>query len=246
MYAERRRTITIPSLAVLLTALLLASCSSRPDASEKAAIDGAGEATTEAKKKSSDPRIGTEPELADYERAYFASGCFWCVEAIFESVIGVEEAVSGYAGGSEPDPTYEQVSRGATTHAEAVEVFYDPDVVDYATLVRVFFGSHDPTTVNGQAPDFGPQYRSMILTQNDDERKIALSFRKTLATSGAYDRPIATEIVDLEKFYPAELYHQDYELRNPDEPYIRRVSVPRLERFKAKFPELVRDVQQPH
>lgn len=179
-------------------------------------------------------------DLDSLSTATFASGCFWCVEAIFESLRGVEEAVSGYAGGEEESPTYEQVSAGRTGHAESVMVYYDSTVIDYPTLVRVYYGSHDPTTVDGQAPDFGRQYRSVIFYANDGEKGIAESFRDSLERSGAYDDPIATEFLPLERFWPAEEYHQDYERRNPDNPYIRSVSIPRIERFRERFPELLK------
>jgi peptide-methionine (S)-S-oxide reductase len=170
--------------------------------------------------------------------ATFASGCFWCVEAVFESVEGVHEAISGYAGGTQENPTYEQVGRGATDHAEAVQVYYDPDVVSFAQLVDVFFGSQDPTQVNGQGPDRGPQYRSILFFSNAEERQIAEAKKAELASTTK--RPIAAEIVELEKFWEAEGYHQDYERKNPNNPYIRGVSVPRLKRFQAKFPELLK------
>ncbi len=141
-------------------------------------------------------QVGTadSADLAGLSRAYFASGCFWCVEAIFESVRGVEEAVSGYSGGDEENPTYQKIGSGTTGHAESVEVYYDPEVVSYETLVKVYYGSHNPTTVNGQHPDYGTQYRSIIFYQNEREKEIAESFRDSLEESGAYDEPIATEI----------------------------------------------------
>ncbi len=179
-------------------------------------------------------------QLDSLSKAYFASGCFWCVEAVFESVHGVEEAISGYAGGKTKNPTYRQVGYGETGHAEAVEVYYDPNVVDYKTLVTVFYGSHDPTTVDGQHPDYGKQYRSMIYYQNEEERKVAQDFKSSLEKSSDYDKPIVTEIVPLTKFWIAEEYHQDYEKRNPNQPYVRNVSIPRLRRFQAKFPELLK------
>jgi peptide-methionine (S)-S-oxide reductase len=179
-------------------------------------------------------------ELQGLQTAYFASGCFWCVEAVYESVEGVKEAVSGYSGGKEQNPTYYQVGSGQTGHAEAVEVFYDPAVVSFKTLVKVFYGSHNPTTVNGQAPDFGTQYRSIIFYQNEEEKAIATAFKDSLDNSGTYDKPIATEILKFKKFWKAEEYHQDYEKRNPNESYVRNVSVPRLRRFQAKYPELLK------
>ncbi len=182
----------------------------------------------------------TPGELEKYAKAYFASGCFWCVEAVYESVRGVEEAISGYAGGTHPNPTYRLIGTGTTGHSETVEVYYDPEVVSFETLVKVYYGSQNPTTVNGQHPDYGSQYRSIIFYQNDEERKIAEDFKAKLDASGEYDKPIATEIVPFEKFYPAEDYHQDYEKRNPNQSYVRSVSIPRLKRFQKKFPDLLK------
>ncbi|MFK7925002.1 MAG: peptide-methionine (S)-S-oxide reductase MsrA [Bacteroidia bacterium] len=180
-------------------------------------------------------------DLAGASKAYFASGCFWCVEAVFESVKGVSEAVSGYSGGEIKNPTYQQVSSGRIKHAEAVEVYYDPEVIDYATLVKVFFGSHDPTTANRQGPDRGPQYRSMVYYQNESEKQIVEAYIKQLEEAKTYDAPIVTEVVPFEIFYDAEDYHQDYERNNPNNPYIRQVSIPRLKRFQKKFPELLKE-----
>ncbi len=175
------------------------------------------------------------------EKAYFASGCFWCVEAIYESVRGVEEVISGYSGGKASTANYNIVSSAMTDHAEAVEIYYDPSVVDYETLIKVFFGSHDPTTKNRQGPDMGPQYRSVIFYRNEEEKTIVNNYIKELEESDAFDDPIVTEVVPLKAFYPAEDYHQDYERKNPNNPYVQRVSIPRLKRFQAKFPELLKD-----
>lgn len=182
----------------------------------------------------------TAERLAKLSRAYFASGCFWCVEAIFESVNGVEEAVSGYAGGSAANANYRAVAAGRTRHAEVVEVYYDSTVVDYPTLLKVFFGSHDPTTLNRQGPDAGPQYRSAIFYQNPGEKKASVAYRGTLENAGVFSGQIVTEISPLEKFYPAEDYHQDYERKNPYNPYIQAVSIPRLKKFQAQFPDLLK------
>ncbi len=195
---------------------------------------GNGEPSPKSKEKS------TRAELDQLNRAYFASGCFWCVEAIFESVKGVREVISGYAGGSEANPTYRDVSAGRTGHAETVEVYYDSSVVNFPTLVKVFFGSHDPTTRNRQGPDVGPQYRSIAFYQNGQERKLIEDDIAQLNASGEYRAEIVTEVKLLEKFYPAEDYHQDYEHHHPNNPYIRAVSIPRLNRFKEKFPELLK------
>ncbi|MCC8360749.1 peptide-methionine (S)-S-oxide reductase MsrA [Salinimicrobium sediminilitoris] len=194
----------------------------------------------------------TLPEIANAEpvevplqdglkRAYFASGCFWCVEAVFESVAGVKEAVSGYSGGHTKNPTYEESNTGRTGHAEAVEVIYDPEVVDFATLTDVFFGSMDPTQKNGQGPDLGSQYRSIIFYQNADQKKIIEQKMKELA--GQYKKAIAVEVLPFQKFWVAEDYHQDYKKLNPNDPYIRNVSVPRMNRFKEKFPQLLKENQ---
>ncbi|ASO06811.1 peptide-methionine (S)-S-oxide reductase [Arenibacter algicola] len=183
----------------------------------------------------------TPNELQQYETAYFASGCFWCVEAIFESVKGVKEVVSGYSGGKEKNPTYEDVGYGRTTHAEAVEVYYDPKLVSFETLVKVFFGSHDPTTLNRQGPDKGAQYRSIAFYKNDSEKKIINDYISQLQKEKVYSAPIVTEVKSFKIFYDAEDYHQDYEKNNPNNSYILNVSVPRLKRFQAKFPELLKD-----
>ncbi|MFA7272473.1 MAG: peptide-methionine (S)-S-oxide reductase MsrA [Crocinitomicaceae bacterium] len=170
---------------------------------------------------------------------YFASGCFWCVEAVFESVKGVGEVESGYAGGTEKNPTYEMVGSGRTHHAESVKVYYDSTIVSYSTLVKVFFGSHDPTTLNQQGPDRGPQYRSIIFYQNDSEKQLADAYIMELLKNKIFTR-ITTEVVPFEKFYIAEGYHQNYEKLHPDQSYVRAVSIPRLNAFKAKYPELLK------
>ena len=175
----------------------------------------------------------------DTKIAYFASGCFWCVEAIFESVKGVEEAVSGYAGGHTKNPTYQSIGTGKTGHSETVAVYYNPKEVSFKTLVTVFFGSHDPTTVNGQHPDYGSQYRSIAFYETDAEKKIINDAIAKL-NKEVYDGKIATEVTKFTKFYKAEEYHQDFERRNPNQGYVKAVSIPRLNLFKNKFPELLK------
>ncbi|MFT6167028.1 MAG: peptide-methionine (S)-S-oxide reductase [Vicingaceae bacterium] len=175
------------------------------------------------------------------KKAYFASGCFWCVEAVFESVKGVKEVVSGYSGGEKLNPTYREVSSGQLKHAEAVEVIYDEKQVSFETLVKVFFGSQDPTTPNQQGPDRGPQYRSIAFYTDHSEKQIIVDYILKLTNEKAYNAPIITEVIKFEKFWQAEKYHQDYERLNPNVPYVRSVSVPRLNRFKEKFPELLKE-----
>ena len=171
--------------------------------------------------------------------AYFASGCFWCVEAIFESVEGVSEAVSGYAGGHTKNPSYQTIGTGRTGHAEAVAVYYNSKKVPFKTLVDVFFGSHDPTTKNGQHPDYGSQYRSIAFYNTNEEKEIIDAAVNSL-NKEVYNNKIVTEVTKLSKFHEAEEYHQDYEKRNPYNSYVRNVSVPRLKKFQKKFPKLLK------
>jgi peptide-methionine (S)-S-oxide reductase len=218
---------TILFLSFIFT---IASCSGTPSK----ATDSKGESSNEAQsahKKAQNVQTNTV--------AYFASGCFWCVEAVFESVIGVGDVISGYSGGSAADANYELVSAGRTNHAESVAVHYDSTKIDYPTLLKVFFGSHDPTTLNQQGPDRGKQYRSSIFYRNLKEKERALNYVQELLKKGTFSK-ITTEIVPFEAFYAAEDYHQNYEHNNPNNGYIKSVSVPRLNRFKAKFPELLK------
>lgn len=172
-------------------------------------------------------------------RAYFASGCFWCVEAIYESVKGVDEVINGYSGGHTKKPTYEASNTGRTGHAESVEVIYDPNIVSFSTLVDVYFGSQNPLQVNGQGPDRGSQYRSIIFYQNDEQKQIIESKRAELAKK--LNANVAAEIYPFQKFWKAEDYHQNYEKLHPENRYVQGVSIPRLNRFKSKFPELLKE-----
>ena len=220
----------LSSILLVLTAVISTSCQSN---SKKTGNTVAVE----------DQKVYEKPtvqDLSTYETAYFASGCFWCVEAIFESVKGVKEVISGFSGGTEENPTYEQVGYGKTTHAEAVEVYYDPKEITFIELVQVFFGSHDPTSLNRQGPDRGTQYRSIAFYKNADEKNIIESYLTVLQDSNVYDRPIVTEVTAFEKFYEAEDYHQDYERKNPNNAYIRNVSIPRLNRFKNNFKDFLK------
>ncbi|MEO9966702.1 MAG: peptide-methionine (S)-S-oxide reductase MsrA [Reichenbachiella sp.] len=174
------------------------------------------------------------------KKAYFASGCFWCVEAVYESVKGVEESISGYAGGHTKNPSYEDSNTGRTGHAEAVEIYYDPEIVSFSTLVDVYFGSQNITQVNGQGPDRGSQYRSIIFYQSEEEKNIIES--KVAALNAQLSpQKVAAEIMPFDKFWIGEDYHQNYERLHPNQGYIRGVSIPRLNRFKQKFPELLKD-----
>jgi peptide-methionine (S)-S-oxide reductase len=174
-----------------------------------------------------------------YKVAYFGSGCFWCVEAIFETVKGVKEAESGYCGGTTKNPSYEQICTGKTGHAETVKVTYDPNVISYSDLLRVFFNSHDPTTLNQQGPDRGTQYRSVIFYSNETEKQLAKDYIKNLLDKKTF-KEITTTLERFDTFYPAEAYHQDFEKRNPEYPYVKQVSVPRLKAFKNKTKDLLK------
>lgn len=167
--------------------------------------------------------------------AAFAEGCFWCSEHIFEAVVGVDSAVSGYAGGHTDNPTYERVNTETTGHAETVLVYYDPKKISYAELQNVFYSSHDPTTPDQQGPDVGNSYRSIAFYSNAEEQKIAEAARERWDESGAYKKMIVTEIKPLEAFYRAEGYHQDYIEHNPNNPYVRNVSIPRYKKFKGMY-----------
>lgn len=166
------------------------------------------------------------------QKAVMGAGCFWCVELIFEHVPGVVGVVSGYAGGTEKNPTYQEVGSGSTGHAEVIQIEFDPAKVSYETLLETFWASHDATVKNGVAPDFGPQYRSIILYQNEAEKKAAEKSKADLQKK--LGKPVTTEISPLTVFYPAEDDHQDYAKKNPDNGYVRNVSKPRQKETEAK------------
>ena len=179
--------------------------------------------------------------IQQYETAYFASGCFWCVEAIYESVYGVEEVISGYAGGTTVNPNYQKIGTGRTGHAETVKVYYDSKKVDFKTLLAVFFDSHDPTTKNRQGPDRGTQYRSIAFYGNGQEKKIIEDYIQELTNKQVFNNPIVTEIKPHTVFYKAEEYHQNFEKLNPSHPYVRQISIPRLNKFKQKSPKVLKE-----
>lgn len=199
---------------------------------------------TQASKKITTENSNEEKAIqldhSNFEKAYFASGCFWCVEAVYESVKGVHESISGYSGGHTKNPTYASSNTGRTGHAEAVEIIYDPKIVSFSTLVDVYFGSQNITQVNGQGPDRGSQYRSIIFYQNQEQKDI---IEKKIAAINLKIAPekVAAEVMEFEKFWIAEDYHQDFEKLNPNQSYVRAVSIPRLNKFKAKFPELLKE-----
>src|SRR4051794_14155408 len=202
------------SLGIVLAMAFAGAARAQDQPREKAAPD--------AEKKAGNPRgkvAKSIPNDSGLERATFGGGCFWCLEAVFERLKGVKSVVSGYAGGTVARPDYYLVGTGLTGHAEVVQIVYDPEVVSYDSLLKVFWLSHDPTTLNRQGPDEGTQYRSIILYHNEDQKKAALKSYQKLTESHAFASPIVTQLVPLKKFYPAEKYHQDYFRRHPDEAY---------------------------
>lgn len=181
--------------------------------------------------------VATDP--ARLKTAFFAGGCFWGVEAVFEWTRGVADARSGYSGGTKETANYDLVSAGKTKHAETVEVRFDPDVVSYEQLLDIFFKViHDPTELNRQGPDVGAHYRSAIFYVDDEQKTAAAAYIEKLAAERYYKKPIVTQLVPLEKFFPAEDYHQDFLRRNPNDPYIVYHDIPKLEKLKKEYPKL--------
>lgn len=169
------------------------------------------------------------------EAATLGGGCFWCLEAVYELLEGVERVESGYAGGSEPSPTYEQVCAGVTGHAEVVQVTFDPDVIGFREILEVFFATHDPTTLNRQGPDTGTQYRSVIFYHSEEQKETAQALIVELEKSGVFPGAIVTEVAALEEFHPAEAYHQEYFRNNPNQPYCTFLIDPKVAKFRQQF-----------
>ncbi len=214
------RTIT-HLLAICITLALFIGCQQSP-----ANTSGTAKDTSPAKLPALQPGEAV---------ATFAAGCFWCTEAQFESLKGVRDAVSGYAGGELENPTYEQVGAGQTGHAEAIQVYYDPNVIAYDTLVKAFFIGHDGTSLNRQGPDVGTQYRSIAFYRTPSEKAAIEAAIRRENASGHYSRPIVTQVEPFSVFYPAEVYHQGYYYAHPDDLYVRTVSAPKVEKFRERL-----------
>ncbi len=230
------RTIT----AAVGLAVVLASCGSAPaqDSKDKAAPSPAAPSEpkkSEAPKAKAKAKGKAAPEKADpnakTETATFGGGCFWCLEAVFERVPGVKNVVSGFSGGFTKKPSYEAVSTGETGHAEVVQITFDPEKVSYERLAEIFFACHDPTTLNRQGPDFGTQYRSIILYHTEDQKATALKVYKTLTDGGAFAAPIVTELVPYKIFYPADRHHQDFYRKNRADTYCQMIITPKLQKL---------------
>ncbi|MDQ3291697.1 MAG: peptide-methionine (S)-S-oxide reductase MsrA [Bacteroidota bacterium] len=181
------------------------------------------------------PLSAAEVKAKGLELATFAGGCFWCTEAVFERLRGVDRVISGYTGGPEKNPTYEQVGSGETGHAESVQIYFDPKQVTYPELLEVFFATHDPTTLNRQGPDIGKQYRSAIFYHNEEQKQQAMAYIKELEAKKAFSKRIVTQLQPYKVFYPAEDYHQDYYEHNPNDPYIQSVTAPKVHKFEKQF-----------
>jgi peptide-methionine (S)-S-oxide reductase len=215
--------MTLARGALLAAALFLSSCQQPAHAGEKAVLAPAA------------VRLADEP--ANLRRAVFAGGCFWGVEGVFSHVKGVTSVVSGYHGGSAGDADYDRVSAGSTAHAEAVQVIYDPRVVRYDQLLRIFFSvAADPTTLNRQGPDTGTQYRSALVPLSEEQRLVAAAYLAQLSASGLWKAPIVTRLEPHRKFHPAEAYHQDFMHKNPRHPYILAWDVAKVQALKRLFP----------
>ncbi|MCC2547281.1 peptide-methionine (S)-S-oxide reductase MsrA [Hymenobacter sp. BT175] len=217
-------------LSLLSLLLLVAACAQNNSDAQTLKRSTAGKAPT---------------NLQDLAVATFAGGCFWCTEEIFEELRGVREVVSGYAGGKEQKPTYEQVGSGATSHAEAIEVYYDPKQISYQELLDVFFlAAHDPTTLNRQGPDVGPQYRSVAFYRTPQEKQLIEATIKLVNAAKHYSNPIVTQVTAFTQFWPAEDYHQGYYRIHPENPYVQSVSTPKIEKFRKAFAAKLKPVAQ--
>lgn len=187
-----------------------------------------------------DPAIDDKDAKGE-QKAVLAGGCFWCVEAVFQQIEGVKKVVSGYSGGDAASAHYEIVSTGRTGHAESVQVTFDSGMISYGKILKVFFDvAHDPTQLNRQGPDTGPQYRSAIFYASPEQKKIAEAYIEQLNRAKAFRSPIVTQVVELKAFYPAEAHHQNFCNRNPRNPYVMGVAMPKVEKVKQKVPELAK------
>ena len=189
-----------------------------------------------------DPTIDINPPAAKgTQTAVFAGGCFWCTEAVFEQINGVQKVVSGYAGGDAATAHYDIVSSGKTNHAESIQITFNPAKISYGQLLKVFFAvAHDPTQLNRQGPDYGRQYRSSIFYKDAEQQKVAEAYVKQLQEAQIFHKPIVTEVTPLKQFYPAEEYHQDFVKLHPSHPYVVANALPKLEKLKKQFPELLK------
>jgi peptide-methionine (S)-S-oxide reductase len=188
-----------------------------------------------------DPTVDAAKGMHGKETATLAGGCFWCVEAVYQQIQGVEKVVSGYSGGDASTAHYEMVSTGTTGHAESVQVTFDPQKISYGQILKVFFDvAHDPTQLNRQGPDHGTQYRSVVFYSNPEQKKVAEAYIKQLDEAKVFPAPIVTQVVPLKAFYVAEEHHQNFCNRNPRNSYVQAIAMPKVEKVKQKVPELAK------
>lgn len=217
----------LPSLLLTGALMFMLACSSKAQNEHSTAMQTAS--------------TSMEQQKENLETATFGAGCFWCVEAVFEEVKGVKKVVAGYAGGHVEDPTYKQVTTGTTGHAEVARLTYDPSVVTYELLLEVFWHTHNPTTLNRQGNDVGPQYRSVIFYHNDEQKKIAEASLKRTDASDLWEDPIVTEIEPISNYSQAENYHQNYYANNPNAGYCQVVIAPKPKKFRKDFSHMLKD-----
>ncbi len=217
-------------LPILLVGLSFGACNSQNETTGKT-----------SRKSGVYPISQVEDQYEGLDKATFAGGCFWCTEAVFERVKGVEAVISGYTDGDVENPSYRAVCTGNTGHTEAIRIYFDPARVSYDKLVEVFFATHDPTQLNRQGPDVGTQYRSGVYYHSERQKEIVENYIQKLEKSGKYDKPIVTEVDPASTFYRAEDYHQDYYENNPKRGYLRSVTQPKVEKFEKEFKAILKD-----
>lgn len=244
-YRETRPLQTAGLLSPILGMLLILSGCGTPAELDSASVksDNTAPVAEASDKTGSNTNPDATPSTnMTTELATFGGGCFWCTEAVFQQIVGVEKVVSGYSNGNVPNPTYRQVCTGETGHAEVIQITFNPAKVPYVKLLEVFFKTHDPTTLNQQGADRGTQYRSGVYYHSDEQRQQAESVKKKLDESGAFNDPIVTEIVAIDEYYPAEDDHQNYyNLNAKNDGYCQFVIVPKIEKFKKTFADLLKD-----
>jgi peptide-methionine (S)-S-oxide reductase len=238
-----------PALFVLLaaTAVVFAACGTASGSSDSTRVSEVIRSSdAEAQDKTSKEKDKVMNSANNRETATLAGGCFWCLEAVFDELKGVEKVVSGYSGGKVKNPTYEQVSNGTTGHAEVVQLTFDPQIISYKELLEVFFTIHDPTTLNRQGADVGTQYRSAVYYHSPEQKAVTEKVIAELNAAKIWDAPIVTEVTQFAEFYPAEDYHQQYFERNPNQRYCRVVIAPKVLKFRKQFfSKLKKQVAQP-
>ncbi len=235
-----KSTFTFCMLAIALVVGVVFAQGLGSNAQAKPVQDGGHTEAAPSSNALSDSTV--QPKEMKLETATFGAGCFWCVEAVFQSLKGVESVESGYMGGHTIDPTYKQICTGMTGHAEIIQIKFDPAVISFKDLLEVFWKTHDPTTLNKQGNDVGTQYRSAVFYNNDTQKELAEKYKTKLNESGAFRAPIVTEITAATKYYPAEKYHQNYwNTQGKGNSYCRAVIPPKLEKLKAAFADKLKE-----